>query len=264
MLGQRIVTALILIALLGGLLYFVPRDAMWAVFAVIVALAGWEWSGMLKLTGPKRVLYGVGIFVGCAVVQLLLPALLLPLLALSVLFWVIAVPFWLRSRSLLGSGFAGMALGALLLMAGWAAMSALHLKSSWLLLLVMALVWVADVCAYFAGRAFGRHKLAPTISPGKTWEGVGGAIAGVLAYGAILLYSPWGQYWTGGLPLALILLVALTGISVVGDLLESMIKRQAGVKDSSNLLPGHGGVLDRIDSLLSTLPVAALVVSYSA
>jgi phosphatidate cytidylyltransferase len=128
------------------------------------------------------------------------------------------------------------------------------------MLAVMALVWVADIAAYFAGRAFGRHKLAPAISPGKTWEGVAGAIAGVLIYGAaVLSYSPLA----GKLPLPTAalaaLLVLLTAVSVMGDLFESLLKRQAGIKDSSQLLPGHGGVLDRIDALTSTLPVAALI-----
>jgi len=118
-------------------------------------------------------------------------------------------------------------------------------------------VWVADIAAYFAGRAWGRHKLAPSISPGKTWEGVGGAVVGVMAYGV------GGALVAGISPLAKLvwapLLVALTAVSIVGDLFESMIKRQAGVKDSSNLLPGHGGFLDRLDSQTSTLPLAALI-----
>jgi phosphatidate cytidylyltransferase len=118
----------------------------------------------------------------------------------------------------------------------------------------MALVWVADISAYFVGRAFGRHKLAPAISPGKTWEGASGAILGGLLYVFLLR-----QY--GNLPLTLSVAAivpvtaVLVAISIIGDLFESMIKRQAGVKDSSQLLPGHGGVLDRIDSLTSTLPL---------
>ena len=263
MLGQRIITALILVALLGGALYVLPSETLWLVFALIVALAGWEWAGLLKFGARARVLYGLGVFIACAVIQLFASALTPLVVGLSALFWVLVVPFWLRSRWPLGGGFAGMGLGAMLLVAGWAAMTILQLKSPWLLLIVMALVWVADVFAYFAGRTFGRHKLAPTISPGKTWEGVGGAVVGVVCYGFVLLHSPWGHYWPGSLVFAVVLLVLLTAVSVIGDLVESMLKRQAGIKDSSNLLPGHGGVLDRIDSLLSTLPVAALVVSYS-
>jgi phosphatidate cytidylyltransferase len=128
----------------------------------------------------------------------------------------------------------------------------------------MALVWVADIAAYFAGRTWGRHKLAPTISPGKTWEGAAGALIGVLIYATVLgLYGPArGEELPGFsqcVQMGMILLL-LTAVSIMGDLFESLAKRQAGVKDSSALLPGHGGVLDRIDSLTSTLPFAALVV----
>ena len=122
----------------------------------------------------------------------------------------------------------------------------------------MSVVWLADIGAYFAGRSFGKHKLAPAISPGKTWEGaIGGAVA-VLAYG-LLLSSKLPPTLAGNLPLLLMVLVLLTAISILGDLFESLLKRQAGLKDSSNVLPGHGGVLDRIDSLTSTLPLVALV-----
>ena len=132
-----------------------------------------------------------------------------------------------------------------------------------LLLAAMAVVWVADIAAYFVGRAIGRRKLAPGISPGKSWEGAFGAVAFVVVYGFVVAYS-WPQL---GLPnpsgLSGILgfaagLVLLTAVSIVGDLFESLAKRQAGVKDSGNILPGHGGILDRIDSLTSTLPLVAL------
>jgi phosphatidate cytidylyltransferase len=124
-------------------------------------------------------------------------------------------------------------------------------------LAVMALVWVADIAAFFSGRAFGRHKLAPSISPGKTWEGVAGAMAGVLVYGfAVAPTLPAVQNLDRLVLVGCLLL--LTALSIVGDLFESLAKRQAGVKDSSQLLPGHGGILDRIDSQLSTLPLVAL------
>jgi phosphatidate cytidylyltransferase len=133
--------------------------------------------------------------------------------------------------------------------------------STWLLLAAMALVWVADIAAYFTGRAFGKRKLAPAISPGKTWEGVAGAVVGVMIYGAVVLnFSPLAGNVPLAAPLLVLLLLVLTAVSVMGDLFESLLKRQAGIKDSSNLLPGHGGVLDRIDALTSTLPLAALIV----
>jgi phosphatidate cytidylyltransferase len=128
------------------------------------------------------------------------------------------------------------------------------------MLAAMALVWVADIAAYFAGRAFGRRKLAPAISPGKTWEGVAGAVVGVLAYGgAVFNFSPLAGKLPLSVPLLALLLVTLTAVSVMGDLFESLLKRQAGIKDSSQLLPGHGGVLDRIDALTSALPLSALI-----
>ena len=136
------------------------------------------------------------------------------------------------------------------------------------LLSILCLVWVADIAAYFGGRRFGRRKLAPAISPGKSWEGVWSGMAGVLLLGGVWtrlvdtqpgVDSPslYGLLWAGlGLPLAVLALVFLSAMSVVGDLLESLVKRAAGVKDSSRLLPGHGGVLDRIDALLPVFPLA--------
>ena len=124
----------------------------------------------------------------------------------------------------------------------------------------MAVCWVADISAYFVGRRFGRHKLAPNISPGKTWEGVAGGVFGVLIYGSIVLnFSPLREHWTIGIFGTMLLLLVLTAVSVAGDLFESLLKRQAEIKDSSQLLPGHGGVLDRVDSLTATLPLAALI-----
>jgi phosphatidate cytidylyltransferase len=171
---------------------------------------------------------------------------------------------WFRFKwTLSGNDFVGYLLGALVILPTWAAMTALHAVSVWLLLAAMALVWVADIAAYFVGRAFGKHKLAPAISPGKTWEGVAGAVAGVMVYGTIVLnFSPLAGKVPLATPLVVLLLLLLTAVSVMGDLFESLLKRQAGIKDSSNLLPGHGGVLDRIDALTSALPLAALILYF--
>jgi phosphatidate cytidylyltransferase len=186
------------------------------------------------------------------------------LLGISVAFWILAVPLWFRFKwTLAGNDFFGYLLGALVILPTWAAMVALHAVSTWLMLAAMALVWVADVSAYFAGRTFGRHKLAPTISPGKTWEGVAGAVVGVLIYGgSVFTFTPLAGSLPLATPLLVLLLMLLTAVSVMGDLFESLLKRQAGIKDSSNLLPGHGGVLDRIDALTSTLPLAALILYF--
>lgn len=171
------------------------------------------------------------------------------------------MPFWFRYKwTLAGNDMFGYLLGALVILPTWVAMVALNAVNTWLMLAVMALVWVADIAAYFAGRAFGRRKLAPNISPGKTWEGVAGAVVGVLVYGSLVLsLSPLGGQLPLPWPVLALLLLVLTAVSVMGDLFESLLKRQAGIKDSSQLLPGHGGVLDRIDALTSTLPVAALI-----
>lgn len=267
MLGTRIVTALVLaISLLAGL-FLLPPTLMQGVFAAIVGLAAWEWAGLLGMSPRARVGYGVATLLPCGLLWLAgLPHLwMLALWSLAVLFWLIVVPLWFRIRWPLQRGLGGL-IGWVLLIPTWAAMVALHQRGAGWLLAAMALVWVADIAAYFAGRTLGRHKLAPTISPGKTWEGAAGAVMGVLCYAMLLVtYAhPSGNDWMhrGGMQIgqAGLLLLLLTAVSIIGDLFESLAKRQAGVKDSSALLPGHGGVLDRIDSLTSTLPFAALLV----
>ena len=131
------------------------------------------------------------------------------------------------------------------------------------LLSVCALVWVADIAAYFSGRAFGGKKLAPSISPGKTWAGAIGGVIGVLVYSNVILFAvaPGEIHWKEVLLLQPVFIV-LAVWSIIGDLFESLLKRQAGVKDSSSLLPGHGGILDRVDSLTSTLPLIGLIFIY--
>jgi phosphatidate cytidylyltransferase len=154
----------------------------------------------------------------------------------------------------------------LLLAATWIALVHFLLQGAVMLLSVFVIVWVADTAAYFAGRAFGRRKLAPDISPGKTWAGVLGAIGAVLIVAiAAWVLLPSAPIFTNrlldnvGLPIGVLLIVALVSMSIFGDLFESLLKRQAGVKDSSQLLPGHGGVYDRIDALVPVLPLAALI-----
>lgn len=261
MLKTRIITALVLVLALALILFALPPIAAKITFAAIAALAAWEWAGLMKQDAATRYVYALAMLLACW--QFAGPAQpLVPLLLwLSAGFWLLVVPVWFRRKwSLGGNDMAGYLLGALVILPTWAAMTALHAVDTWLMLAVMALVWVADIAAYFAGRAFGRHKLAPAISPGKTWEGVAGAVIGVLVYGGLVLgISPLAGKLPLPLPLLALLLVVLTAVSVMGDLFESLLKRQAGIKDSSQLLPGHGGVLDRIDALTSTLPVAALI-----
>ena len=267
MLKTRVITALLLVAGLGLILFALPPLAAVLTFAAIAALAAWEWGGLMRQDQPARVMYAFVLLLFCWQLTVAAPQLVPLLLAVSVVFWILVVPLWFRFKwTLAGNDFFGYVLGALVILPTWAAMVALHAVSVWLLLAAMALVWIADISAYFAGRAFGkhgRHKLAPTISPGKTWEGVAGAVVGVLIYGALVLsFSPLAGRLPWSLPVLVLLLIVLTAVSVMGDLFESLLKRQAGIKDSSNLLPGHGGVLDRIDALTSTLPLAALILHF--
>lgn len=262
MLKARVITALVLVVSLGVILFLAPTWVVVSAFSIIAALAAWEWGGLMKQEPPARWLFALLTLYFCWQMQQVAENIFPLLFIFSLLFWMGLMPFWMRHRwTLAGNDFVGYFVGLLVILPTWAAMISLQAISSWLLLAAMALVWVADIAAYFAGRAFGRRKLAPTISPGKTWEGVAGAVAGVIVYGlAVVFASPLAAFVT--LPvIALVgLLVLLTGLSVIGDLFESLLKRHAQIKDSSQLLPGHGGILDRIDSLTSTLPFVALLV----
>jgi len=264
MLKTRIITALFLVVGLGLVLFVAPPVAAVLVFAGIAALAAWEWSGLMRQDNPARVMYAALLLFFCWQLHAAMPQMILPLLGLSAAFWIGIVPFWLRRKwRLAGNDAFGYLIGALVILPTWAAMVALHAVSPWLLLATMALVWIADIAAYFVGRAFGKHKLAPAISPGKTWEGAAGAVVGVLLYGVVLaVFLPDVDRLPLAAPVWTLLLLLLTAVSIIGDLFESLLKRQAGIKDSSQLLPGHGGVLDRIDSLTSTLPLAALILHF--
>lgn len=261
-LSLRVITALLLVVGLGVVLFSLPAWAAVTAFAVIAALAAWEWAGLMHQGKAARVMYAFVMILFCWQLHIGVPQLIPGLLVIAVIFWIAIVPCWLwRKWTLAGNDFFGYLMGLLVILPTWAAMLLLHAANPWLLLAAMALVWVADIAAYFAGRTWGRHKLAPSISPGKTWEGVAGAMLGVLMYGFIV----WSYMPSADRPTALwlVFLPLLTAVSICGDLFESLLKRQAGVKDSSGLLPGHGGILDRIDSLTSTLPLAALMLHFS-
>ncbi|MDQ5878187.1 MAG: phosphatidate cytidylyltransferase [Pseudomonadota bacterium] len=272
MLGTRVVTALVLLAVLLLALFFLPPIGWaWGV-ALLSAVVGWEWGGFMRLEKTGRYLLGAALASLCAACILAFPApfggegwspvvawqlgrwLYIP----SVAFWLCVLPFWLFKRWPLPGLLGGILVGSIVLLPALLALVQLRQLGPWTLVCVMAIVWAADVAAYFAGRTFGKRKLAPSISPGKTWAGAWGAVVGVLVYGFVA--SAW-------LPHALqhnigvfaVILVTLTVLSIVGDLFESLLKRQAEIKDSSNILPGHGGILDRIDSLTSTLPFVALL-----
>ncbi|MGC0151668.1 phosphatidate cytidylyltransferase [Chromobacterium vaccinii] len=258
MLITRILTALVLLPLMLAALFLFPADA-WAGFSwLIVVLALWEYSRMVGMRLPQQAAYlGLSTLFAAAAWQghwHMNAAAHGAVLAL----WLLLVPAWLFKRWRIPSGPLAWALGWALMLPAWFAFVEWRPQATahdaLALLAVMGLVWVADVAAYFSGKAFGRRKLAPAISPGKSWEGVYGAVVCVALYVALVDHFGWLDI---RLPLWALLLLALpmTAVSVCGDLLESWFKRSAGIKDSSRLLPGHGGVYDRIDSLIAVLAV---------
>lgn len=269
MLKTRVITAIVLLIGFSLALFQLPPPAWAWLVAVVCGLAGWEWA---RLCGGAALLArGYGLLVALLAMLLsrlwldesghLLARAVAPAVALfaaAILFWLTLVPVWLRLRWRLRQLPLGLLLGLLLILPPAMALCLIRAESPWMLLAAMAVVWVADIAAYFSGRAFGRHKLAPNISPGKTWEGVCGAIFGVWASAASVLWWHDAARPAWAWLMYALLLFALTALSVIGDLFESLMKRQAGMKDSSGLLPGHGGVLDRIDSLTSTLPFVGL------
>jgi len=267
MLKTRVITAIVLLAVLLPVTLFAPIGGFGALIAFVVVFAAWEWGALAGLGTPGRWAYTV-----FQVVLFLLLVLGGPradglygpiwVYSLSAAFWLTLVPLWLWRRQhqpgqtmLLGAGY-------LMLLPAGAALVDLRAGHPALLLAVLGTVWISDSAAYFVGRRFGKRKLAPAISPGKTWEGVAGALIAVALYA--LAWAALGapdNRWLGGSLRVLALPAVLVGLAVVGiigDLLESLIKRQAGVKDSGNLLPGHGGVLDRIDAPVAMLPLAVL------
>jgi phosphatidate cytidylyltransferase len=242
----------VLVAALLAALFFVPPLVLLALVAAVVALAGQEWGRLCRLGAGLSLLYGL---LAVALYGALLSAPRDALFLVATLFWVLVVPAWLWHGVRTGQRAALLAAGIVVIVP--TALAVVSMQPQ-VLLAVLLLVWIADIAAYFAGRAFGRRKLAPAISPGKTWEGVVAGTAGALAWAIICGTMTEGVYWAPFLAAA----AMLAALSVLGDLFESAAKRQAGVKDSGSLLPGHGGILDRIDSMTAALPVAALLLPF--
>jgi len=278
MLRTRVITALVLVAIMFAALASASPWPFALVALALFAAGAWEWGRLNQGGGAVAVVLGV----------------LLALLGLAALLgsWRDAAPAWLWTLA----SMLWLVVGAVVLRRGPTAWPALPkalrwaiglaiIGAAWLalvharaigvnfLLSMLCVVWMADIAAYFGGRAFGRHKLAPSISPGKSWEGVWSGMAGVLLLALLWvaldrqfgfdgpsLYSRLGAAL--GWPLAALALLALAGLSVMGDLVESLVKRAAGAKDSSRLLPGHGGVLDRVDALLPVMPVTLALVAW--
>lgn len=268
MLKTRILTVMVVLPLFAAALFYLPNGG-WALFLMPLMLAGaWEWGALAGWRGSARAAYvGAMALTGAALWYLphfsggstmITREMNLVLFGASLVVWLIVAPLWMAQGWRVRSPLVMAVTGVVLLLPLWWALVLLQMRPLQLLVL-MAVVWISDSAAYLCGRLWGRRKLAVTISPGKTWEGVFGALAGVaLYYGLVsaggLVHSGILQGMAG---FAIFMFLAVLGIE--GDLFESWIKRTAGVKDSGVLFPGHGGVLDRIDALTASMPAAALL-----
>ncbi len=263
MLKTRILTAIILIAAFLPAL-FLASNNLWAVIMLAVSVAAiYEWANLIDLTKPLSMTYAAVYAVFGMVFVILLAKYgfhwlfyqSLLIFAISLIFWILFVPILLTKSFALQNKTLLMIVGLLMISSLWLALIFAKGANPWLLLCLLATIWIADSAAYFAGKNFGKHKLAPSISPGKTWEGVLGAFIGVSLFAAVIYGSGLTTHMA-----VFPLLWVVTALGIVGDLFESLIKRQFNKKDSGNILPGHGGILDRIDGLLPSLPIAVLAI----
>ena len=268
MLKQRVLAASVLVPGFLLALFFSSPPVWMVLMCIVTLLAAWEWARMAGFAAAGR--WGYTLLTATLLTAYFLFGVdVIPqafIWGVVSVFWIALVPLWLlrhwivRQRGLLAGA------GLILLLPTCLAFVALREQSVWLLLFLMVLVWVADIAAYVFGRAFGKHKLAPRISPGKTWEGAAGALLCGVLYTLVIqtfaptILAPFLSFSRMGLVWMALLVVV---ISILGDLFESHMKRSAGLKDSGNLIPGHGGILDRIDSQTSVLPIAAAGLYFS-
>lgn len=276
MLKTRVITAIVLLGIFLPVLWFAPLIYLGALLALVITLAAWEWWRLLFPDNQRRAFSYAGLCLLNLVAWLMYADIeaVKILLCLTLGFWLLVVPFIMKQSlqlNLASWRWPLAAIGLFILPACWFALMHLRSVSMALFLSVLILVWAADIGAYFAGKAFGKNKLAKNLSPGKSIEGAVGGYLLVMVLGILgatlfadhpytqgnffaLIQSAWG--WLG-----MILVTALcVAMSIQGDLFESQMKRVAGVKDSSGLLPGHGGFLDRIDALLPVLPLVGLII----
>jgi len=261
MLRQRIITAIILAPIVLACVFLLPRFEFSLFVGAVLTVAAWEWANLANLSNLNRYLYATILSVAMLAAYFV-PVM--PVLLLSSLWWVIAfvlVVNYPKLDELWGSPAVIMIIGVAALVPGFVALIELkrYPESNYLICLLFFLIWGADIGAYFSGRAFGKRKLAPRVSPGKSWAGFyGGVVTSFVIAVSMSLYlgRPMLATADGVIFLAACMLIAV--VSVLGDLTISMFKRHRDIKDSSNLLPGHGGFLDRIDSLLSASPAFAL------
>jgi phosphatidate cytidylyltransferase len=274
MLKKRIITAVCLVSIFLLDLLLLPAPWFMSLVALVGLISAWEWAGLSGFTDKcQRIAYcvfifcvGVGLleFVGISngfsVSELNTDNMLLLLTSAGV-WWTVAL-LWVQgypsSAILWGNRWARLVIGLLVLLPCLIGLLFLHQKplGIWLILWVAAIVSTADIFAYFSGRAFGRRKLAKSVSPGKSWEGVIGGVFACIVLALLIAYFADKNIW-----LTLLVVIPTAFASVLGDLLESMVKRHRGIKDSGSILPGHGGVLDRIDGLTAAIPVFALMLA---
>ncbi len=270
MLKDRIITAIVMVCGLLAALLLLPPLGLMLFFFLIVLAGSWEWADLSGYSGAGRPLYVIvfallmaatgyftGVITGSVNTDIVKEVLRAGVLWWSLaLLWVMSYP---RSAALWRPAPLRALLGFLVLIPAWLAVSYLRGFDNgvWLILFALALVVCADVAAYFSGKAWGKAKLAPAVSPGKSWAGFWGGFVATVALAALL----W-RLWPGGAPITLLpmlVIAAFTALaSVLGDLVESMLKRERGIKDSGSILPGHGGIMDRLDGMAAALPVFAL------
>jgi phosphatidate cytidylyltransferase len=278
MLKQRVITAVVLLAILLPALFWRTPEPFLLITLILIAAGGWEWGRLNRLGQGANIALGLVTLVLCAGAW----ADGWPQRPSALLWTVVGAAWVLAGAALVRAGVDGwpkipravrVPAGVLALALAWIAMAQARVIGVNFLLSILVLVWVADIFAYFAGRAIGgkftRRKLAPVISPKKSWEGVWGGMAGVVVLAIVWaaadsatqaqVPSLYSRLASLGWPVAVIASIFLAAMSVIGDLTESLVKRSAGIKDSSQLLPGHGGVLDRVDALLPTLPLAMML-----
>lgn len=262
MLKQRVITALILIPVVLWLVLFADHSVFSMAMILVVSLAAFEWGMLCGLNKIGQILFSLMMLVGLYVSWQFMLHEQIPLFVFGLvsIAWFGLTVYLVTKRSSIEVSdkinYAQLLVGVVLLAAAWSSVVDLHAvenHGSMLVMFLLVLIWTADTAAYFAGHKFGKHKLSPVVSPGKTWEGVIGAFAAVAVIGFFMAQY---DFFSNLNPLLLSVVgVAVAAVSVGGDLFESKIKRERGVKDSGSLLPGHGGVYDRIDSLIAAAPV---------
>ncbi len=259
MLKQRILTAIVALIAISVVLFVVPAPVARSAIVVLLLAGAWEWGGLIRDGGTAtRIFFTVAVAVVMTAVYFALPSpdSLELVFKAALVWWFLALLWMFFYPTPIPAPFVWVC-GILVLIPAWAALDYLYRRDAQLLLFALLIVWVADIGAYFVGKGFGRVKLAPKISPGKSWEGVLGGLT------AVLLLAAVGNNFLGtDISVLVPLCLAVSMLSIVGDLTVSMFKRNAGVKDSGSLFPGHGGVLDRIDSVSAAAPLFALALGW--